>query len=157
MFLKILAIAIAVLGLQISSAVAAEMLVIDPYFRTASPNAKSGGAFLHLQNLSGQDDRLVGARSNIAKRVELHTHIDAGNGVMQMSKIENGIALPAGAQHDFVRGGDHLMFMGLTRTAVDGEEITVTLTFEHAGDVTIIIPVDSSRAPGDSAMKMDDN
>ena len=43
------------------------------------------------------------------------------------------------------RGGDHVMFMGLTGPMNDGESVTVTLQFEKAGEITMDIPVDLKR------------
>ena len=121
--------------------------VTDPYARAASPNAKSGAAFMMLTNDSNQDDRLIAARSNAAKRVELHTHIESSNGVMQMTEIEGGIELPAGATHHMMRGADHVMLLGLTGPLQQDAEIEVTLVFEQAGDIVVTIPVDNARKP----------
>ncbi|NCX55288.1 MAG: copper chaperone PCu(A)C [Rhodobacterales bacterium] len=44
--------------------------------------------------------------------------------------------------HALKRGGDHVMFMGLTRSLEHGDKFELTLTFEHAGDVTLTVPVD---------------
>ncbi|MEL6620815.1 MAG: copper chaperone PCu(A)C, partial [Pseudomonadota bacterium] len=87
---------------------------MDPYARAASPSAKAGAAFMMLQNTGDTDDRLIAARTDVAKRVELHTHVETGDGIMKMQEIEGGIALPAGGTHHMMRGGDHVMLMGLT-------------------------------------------
>ena len=121
--------------------------IMDPYARAASPSAKSGAAFMMLTNDSAQDDRLIAAKSDAAKRVELHTHVEVSEGVMQMTEIEGGIEIPAGATRHMVRGGDHVMLMGLTGPFVQDAEIEVTLVFEHAGEVVIAIPVDNARKP----------
>ncbi|GHF73808.1 copper chaperone PCu(A)C [Seohaeicola zhoushanensis] len=119
--------------------------VTGAYARAASPSAKAGGVFMTLNNTGAEDDRLVGAASDVAMKVELHTHKKTGDGVMQMVAIEGGIALPAGASHDLARGGDHVMLMGLKRSLVQGDTVTLVLTFEHAGEMTIEVPVDLTR------------
>lgn len=121
--------------------------VMDPYARSSMMSAKTGAAFMMLKNDSDQDDRLIAARSDIAERVELHTHIQDANGVMQMTEIEGGIAIPAGGTHMMQRGGDHVMFLGLKEGLKQGQMISVTLTFEKAGDVVIEVPVDLERKP----------
>ena len=71
-------------------------------------------------------------------------------------EIEGGIEIPAGEMHMMKRGGDHVMFMGLTAPLEQGAEISVTLTFEKAGDVVIEVPVDLTRklkAGGDHGAK----
>lgn len=123
----------------------AKFAVHDPYMRTSTPTSKSGAAFMQLMNKSGQDDRLIGAKSPLDGRIELHTHKQDANGVMKMTEIEGGIEIPAGATHDFVRGGDHLMFMGMSGALEQGRDVPVTLIFEKAGEVEIVIPVDRER------------
>ncbi|MEM6758644.1 MAG: copper chaperone PCu(A)C [Pseudomonadota bacterium] len=129
----------------IASPALADMMVMDPYARAASPAAKSGAAFMVLHNMGDTDDRLIAASTAAAARVELHTHIENSDGVMQMREVEGGFAVPAGEKHALARGGDHVMLMGLTGPLSQGDAIEVTLTFEQAGDVVITIPVDNER------------
>ena len=137
--------------LMTTTAFAEGLMVKDPYARSARPNAPTGAAFMMLQNHTDQDLKLIGVRSDVAKRVELHTHIDKGDGIMQMRPIEGGIAIPAGESHMMKRGGDHVMLMGLNLSLVDGETITVTFEFENAKDMTVEIPIDSKRKPSKDA------
>lgn len=128
----------------------AEIMVDDPYARAATPMAKSGAAFMAIMNQSDEDDRLVSASSDVATRVELHTHIEEG-GVMKMTHVEEGFEIPAGGMLMMERGGKHVMFMGLKEPFEQGKMIDVTLTFENAGDVRVQIPVDLERKPGAGA------
>lgn len=146
MFLKNLAFA-AGLGLATLPALAMDkpIMVMDPYARVSSPVAKSGAAFMEIMNHSEVDDRLVSASSPASVKVELHTHIDDGNGVMLMREVEGGFAIPAGETYTLKRGGDHVMFMGLTESWSQGDMVPVTLVFEQAGEITLEIPVDLER------------
>lgn len=123
----------------------------DPYMRVSGAMAQSGAAFMVIENHRTVDDRLIGARSDAAERLELHTHSEDANGVMRMNQIEGGISLPAGEEHAMVRGGDHLMFLGLTRPLAHGDTVHVTLVFETFGEVTFEIPVDLERTPDHTA------
>jgi copper(I)-binding protein len=126
-------------------AAAAEIVISDAFARAASPQAKSGAAFLLIRNTGAQDDRLIAAEAAIAQRVELHTHVMTGDGIMQMREVEDGFAIPAGGEHRLARGGDHVMLMGLTAPLLDGDSVPVTLIFQNAGPVAVDIPVDLSR------------
>ena len=128
-------------------ALADGIMVHDAYARSSGKSAKSGAAFMVLMNQGDSDDRLISAQSDIAKRVELHTHKENADGVMQMIHVEDGFVIPAGGQHELARGGDHVMFMGLTAPLEQGDTISVTLTFEKAGPITVEIPVDLARKP----------
>ena len=142
----------AALGLAAPAALA-EIEIADPYARAASPSAKSGAAFMAITNTGDSPDRLIAASSDIAARVELHTHIEDAGGVMRMVEVADGFAIAPGETVLLQRGGGHVMFMGLTRPMEQGDSVEVTLTFEQAGDVTLEIPVDLERMPrGHGAM-----
>jgi copper(I)-binding protein len=123
------------------------IMVNDPYARVSAKMSKSGAAFMVIENHSDQADHLVGASSDIAERVELHTHKEDDNGVMRMVHIEEGFMLPAGGSIEMKRGGHHVMFLGLKQPMVDGDTVQVTLQFEKAGDVLVDVPVDLKRKP----------
>ncbi len=139
-------------GFLATTAYAGEIMIKDPYVRSSTPTSKTGAAFFSLMNHTDADDRLIAASSDVAGRVELHTHLEDANGVMRMTEIEGGIPIAAGGMHVLKRGGDHVMFMGLSEPLVQGSEVTVTLTFEKAGEVEVQIPVDHERKPDHAAM-----
>ncbi len=143
--------AVATLGLA-TSAFAADVMVKDAYARSAGKTAKTGAAFMMIMNHGSENDRLIDVTSDVAKRVELHTHKENGDGVMQMLHVEEGFAIPAGEMHPLKRGGDHVMFMGLNQPFEQGDMIPVTLVFEKAGEVTVEIPVDLERKPAEGGM-----
>ncbi|MEM9268292.1 MAG: copper chaperone PCu(A)C, partial [Pseudomonadota bacterium] len=80
---------------------------------------------------------------------ELHTHeMNAETGVARMIEVEEGFELPAKSMTPLARGGNHIMLMGLENPLEEGGMISVTLTFEQAGEIEIMVPVDSSRDAG---------
>lgn len=115
--------------------------VTDAFFRAAPGPSPTGAAFMTLTNGGTTDDRLIGAESDLAAKVELHTHEAGADGVMKMRPIEGGIPLPAGESHELARGADHVMFMGIGEKPAEGEMVTLTLIFEQAGEITIQVPV----------------
>ena len=132
-----------------SAAFAGDITIDDAYARSSGKNAKAGAAFMTITN-SGEDDRLIGVTSDVAARVELHTHKENADGVMQMLHVEEGFDLPAGAEHHLKRGGDHVMFMGLNQPFEHGATVPVTLIFEKAGEMTLEIADDAATATGRS-------
>ncbi|GAB4559578.1 MAG: copper chaperone PCu(A)C [Ruegeria sp.] len=122
--------------------------VEDAYARSSGMNAKAGAAFMMIKNTGDTDDRLVSVQSDVAARVELHTHTIDENGVAKMMQVEEGFAIPAGEAHMLQRGGDHVMFMGIKQPFEQGAKIPVTLVFERAGAVQIEIRVDLERQDG---------
>ena len=132
------------------------VMVEDAYVRVASKAAKAGAAFMEIANHGTEDDQLTDVRSDVAARVQLHTHEAGEGGVMKMRHVEGGFAIPAGGSHQLKRGGDHVMFMGLNRTLEHGDTVPLTLVFEKAGEIALEVPVDLERKPeAHGAMKKD--
>ncbi|EBA15490.1 hypothetical protein RSK20926_14771 [Roseobacter sp. SK209-2-6] len=127
----------------------AKIMVHDQYARVSAKASKSGAAFMEIMNMASEADQLIAARSDVAKRVELHTHMESGDGIMKMMHVEEGFAIPAGGMHKLQRGGDHVMFMGLNQSLEHGDTVKVTLVFQNAGEVEIEIPVDLERKPAE--------
>lgn len=144
------ALALLSVALQTRPALAqdAPFRVDDAYARSMGGMGASGAVFMMLTNEGAADDRLVGARSDVAQKLELHTHKMDDAGVMQMMEIEGGVPLPAGATHPFERGADHVMLMGLTRALNDGDSFALTLVFESGAELTFDVTVDNQRKPG---------
>ena len=117
------------------------ILVEDAYVRASSKLAKSAAAFMEIRNTSSRGDRLLDVKSDIAKKVELHTHIESDDDVMKMRRVEDGFVVSANGVLKLERGGDHIMLMGLSQPFVDGEAISLTLIFETAGSIDLEIPI----------------
>lgn len=124
-----------------------DVQIHDAYARASTAMSQSGAAFMELSNPGSTECRLVGAKSDAAERVELHTHQEDDAGVMRMIEVEEGFAIPAGETHQLDRGGDHLMFLGLTRAFAHGDEIDIDLIFEDGTTLSTTIPVDLERMP----------
>ncbi|MGV8951314.1 MAG: copper chaperone PCu(A)C [Cypionkella sp.] len=130
--------------------------VTDPYARVNGGIGATGAIFLQIENHADVDDRLLDVKSDVAEKVELHTHIATADGVMQMRHVPEGFPITALQGLSLERGGAHIMLMGLKSALKDGDVIPVTLIFEHAGEVQVEVPVDNARKPGAmGAMKMD--
>jgi copper(I)-binding protein len=124
--------------------------IADPYVRALGTG--SGAVFFVIENHSDHPDRLTAATADLADRAELHTHKADASGMMQMLEIEGGIPVEPNGSHALERGGDHVMLFGIPKLE-DGTVVTLTLTFEHAGEVIAEAPVDNARVPGAAGMK----
>lgn len=126
-------------------ALAADTITVTDAYARFMPGAMAGAAFMTIENTGDEDDQLVDAASDIAVKVELHTHKAGTDGTMQMIHVPEGFPIPAHGQHMLQRGGDHVMFMGLKDRPAEGATVHLTLTFEKAGTVEVDVPVDSAR------------
>lgn len=143
-------IAAAAAALTLATPALADIKIMDPYARSSSPLAKAGAAFLVIHNTGEADDHLIDVRSDIAARTQLHTHLETGDGIVSMVHVEEGFVIPAGGKLHLQRGGNHVMFMGLTEGMAQGDSFDVTFVFRDAGEVTVTIPVDLERKAEDA-------
>ena len=112
-----------------------------------SSSGPTGAGFFVVHNLTEEDDRLIGVRSDLARRTELHTHEENGEGVMTMRRVDEGFPIPAGGMLELKRGAHHVMFMGIDSAWEEGQLLPITLIFENAGEVELLLEVDNDRAP----------
>ena len=139
-----------------TAAPAAEVVIEGQWARTSPMDAATGAAYLTVT--SPVDDKLVGAMvdASVAMMTEIHETVMveaadtsmamgsettmAGTGEMTMRPVEF-IELPAGTAVELKPGGYHIMMMKLAKPLVLGETISLTLTFENAGEVVVDVPV----------------
>jgi copper(I)-binding protein len=104
----------------------------------ASPMADTGtgAAYLTITNTGDEADTLIGASSDAAKVMEIHD-MNVEDEVMSMIHLEDGLEIPAGESVSLAPMGRHVMMIGLNYSLMPGDTVEITLTFEHAGDVTV--------------------
>lgn len=111
----------------------AQVAIDKPWARATAPGAKVAAGYMVVHNKAAVADKLVGASSPAAARVETHVHIHEG-GVMKMREVP-GYDIPARGAFELKPGGAHLMFMDIRRPFKEGEKVPVKLKFEKAGEV----------------------
>lgn len=92
-------------------------------------------AALYLTASSGADDRLVGARTEVATSIELHETTHDDDGTTGMRPIA-GIPLTPGEPLVLEPGGYHLMLVEVDELQV-GDTVEVTLVWEEAGEMVV--------------------
>jgi len=137
-----------------ASAFAEGIMIHNGYVRASGPMARAGAAFMVIHNHADKDAVLIGAETDAARTVELHTHIIEDD-IAKMREIEDGITIPAGGSHALKRGADHVMLMGLTGKLEQDDMVSIKFIFEELDPVTIELPVDNERMPEDAQGEMD--
>lgn len=117
-----------------------KLAIGHPWAKASAGMAANGAAFLKITN-SGEADRLIGAKTTIADRTELHTHTMDG-GVMKMRQVQ-AIEIPAGGTVALEPGGLHVMLLGLKAPLKENDKFPLTLTFEKAGSVDVDVKVEA--------------
>lgn len=112
-------------------------LKIDhPWARATPKGASVGGGYMKITNNGAAADRLIGGSSDVSKRVEIHA-MSMDSGVMKMRAMPKGLEIKPGASVEFKPGGYHVMFVGLNKPLVQGQQVNATLEFENAGKVPV--------------------
>ncbi len=123
---------------------AGDVMIHGAVARATIGPAPNSAVFMTLTT-EGEADRLVAASTPAARMVELHESKMA-DGVMQMSPVEGGIAIEPGTETVLKPGGLHIMLMGVTAPLEEGGTIPLTLTFEKAGTVEMVVPIGKATA-----------
>lgn len=115
-----------------------------------SGNTGTGAVYMEIMNDGDEADTLIAAETEVAEIVEIHSMRMEGD-TMEMFELEDGLEVPASETVTLESGGFHIMLINLTKSLHEGDEFTLTLTFEHAGDVEVLVPV-TTEAPSDDAI-----
>jgi copper(I)-binding protein len=119
--------------------------VTEGWTRATPGNATTGAVYLRIVSVKDAD-RVIGAKTAIAEKAELHTSTTV-NGAMRMAPAP-AIAIPAGGSVGFTPAGAHIMLTGLKAPLRQGESFLVTLDFEKAGQHTAVVRVAAANAMG---------
>ena len=100
----------------------------------------TGAIYMTLTNTGDTPDRLLHLETNAAEAVEIHEVMMHGS-VMEMTPLHDGLEIPTGETVSLKTGDYHIMLIGLTKSLMAGESLELKMTFEHAGDVTVTVPI----------------
>lgn len=117
-----------------------------PWARATAGNTRVGAAYFTLEDLGTAPDRLLRVKTPVAGSGELHTHMMHDN-VMQMRQVQ-AIEVHPGTPTVLQPGGLHVMLMDLKQPLKEGDRIPLTLEFERAGTVEIMVSVERAGARG---------
>lgn len=121
--------------------VAGDLHIIHPSIPDPLPMAKSAAGYMAIVNDGEEPDRLIEVRTDFARASTVHQTVVDDAGVARMIPMVEMI-IPPGDVLTLEPGGMHVMFMGLTRKADEGDMIPATLVFERAGEIEIEFMVD---------------
>lgn len=127
------------LAFTAASGAAETMAVEQAWARATPPGATNGAAFMTLVNAGAKENALVGAESDAAGTVELHTHI-VEEGVARMRQVPE-ITVPAGGRTELRPGGLHIMLIGLKAPLIEGGVLSLKLKFRDGATRQLSLPV----------------
>ena len=138
----VLASAFAVAGCSAHGPVAAASAYIP-----APTTAGVTVAYLQIRN-NGAADQLVAAHTSVGGTVSLRAPVTRGTQVMAMRNVTT-IPIPAQSTVRLDPNSYHLLITGAA-SMPSGKAITLSLTFAHAGTITVIAVVTNPESGGSS-------
>lgn len=119
-----------------------DIVVVSPWTRATPGGAKIAGGYLKVTNNGATADRLTGAATASADRVEIH-EMSMTDGVMKMRPLADGLTIKPGETVELKPGGFHMMFMDIKQPLKQGDTLKATLTFEKAGKLDVSFNVNA--------------
>lgn len=122
-----------------TNTIANEIMVNGQYVRATPPHAKNTAAFLSISNHMNKTVKLITVSSDIADRVELHSHTKE-DGMMKMRQVKE-VVIDRNSTVTLQPGGYHVMFLGLKNDLKEGQNINFTLHFDNGNKINVDAPV----------------
>ena len=114
------------------------LTITDGYMpQPASPNVAA--AYLTIANAGATADSVIKVTSNVTKAVTAMDETDH-DGVGTMTGLHT-VRIPAHGRVSLTPGHAHLMLENPTFRLRAGQHVSITITFAHAGTVTLTVPV----------------
>jgi periplasmic copper chaperone A len=120
--------------------------VTDAMVKLPAVAGNPGAAYFTL-NGGAADNRLMEVTSPHVVRIELHDNMMAG-GMMKMTPIETGVAVPAGGKVAFKPGGEHAMLYDINPKIMAGAKMKLIFSYANGRKVEVDADV---KAAGDTA------
>jgi hypothetical protein len=99
-------------------------------------------AYITINNIGSQDDKLISIQSDISDKVEIHeTKLDA-KGVMTMIPVTTGLLLKANTKTELKPRSAHIMIHNITEPVFKHGHIPLKLNFEKSGTRMVNFIVD---------------
>jgi len=117
-----------------------DLVISNAHTLATPPGARTAAGFMVIRNNGTTADRLIGGQATFAEITEVH-QVSSSGGVSKMQRVRGGLEIPAGGEVKLKSGGYHMMFMQIAQQLEPGAEVTMTLNFEKAGKVVVVLPV----------------
>ncbi len=117
------------------------------YVQQPASTGKTTVGYLDIRN-NGVADQLVSVSTSVGGTVQLRGPVTFGASPVVMHTVPD-IPIPAGATTQLIPNSYHLLIIG-AGPMHDGKDITLKLTFAHAGTMTILAVVTNPQNGGAS-------
>jgi periplasmic copper chaperone A len=131
---------------------AGDLVISQPWSRAAPRGAETASSYLTIENKGATADRLVGASSDVAEKIQIEQISMVGGG-MQVKPVDGGLGISPGEKLVLAPGANRLGLLKLKSPLKKGTKVSMTLEFEKAGRVAVSFDVLGPAAKGPAAPK----
>ncbi|HEX2904799.1 MAG TPA: copper chaperone PCu(A)C [Jatrophihabitans sp.] len=118
-------------------------IVIGSAYVRQPANLINAAAYFTVYNTTDQPDTLTTVDSGAGAQTTLHVEDASG----AMSANAAGLTVPAHGSASLVPGKGHVMIEKLYGRLLAGQTVNLSLTFAHAGQILVTVPVIGVTAP----------
>ena len=138
--LKLLVTLILVVNFVQASNAEAQIVVSDAWIRGLPPGSSVTAAYMVIENLGNNEDKLIGINSSFSAHAGIHTTQIDKDGIARMNMLRE-LVIPAGKKVVLEPGGTHIMLTGITEPIKKDDKLKLELVFERAGTKEIYVKV----------------
>jgi len=128
----------------------ADIFIDHPWARPGKAATVPAAVYFEIVNRGEAGDRLLSAKSARAEHVELHVSEKSETGIVSMRLLKDGLTVDGLAKVSMETGSYHVMLIGLEGKLRLGESFPMTLNFEKAGEIEILVHVEDRQMKADS-------
>ena len=139
---------------QAEDAKAGDLMISVAWCRAAPKDSDLANCYATIENKGAAADRLVGASTAAAEKVEIR-QINTTSGGLTDKPIEAGLPISAGDKAVLAPGGYHIALMNTKVALKKGAKQAIDLQFEKVGKATINFDVLAASSKGPPAPKAD--
>jgi periplasmic copper chaperone A len=123
-----------------------DLVIEQAWARATTPSAKTGATYLTVRNTGSEADNILSMETPVAGQAVAHQTRLEGD-VSRMSEV-GPLSVPLDGALEMKPGGTHIMLMDLKGGLKVGQQFPLTITFEKAGKVEVLVKVGKPGAMG---------
>jgi copper(I)-binding protein len=116
--------------------------IVHPWcFETADASVKTNAVYMLIKNLTKRADRLIGASSTRARKIEIR---ESTGEATAPTRAISGVTIKGGQEAALKRAGPYLLLSGLAKPLGPYDSFLMTLVFERAGKIEVEVVVEEA-------------
>jgi len=133
---------------------AGDLMISVAWCRAAPSASDLANCYVTIENKGAAADRLVGASTAAAEKVEIR-QINAAGGGLTDKPVDGGLPISAGDKVALAPGGLHIALVNTKVALKRGAKQAIDLQFDKAGKATVNFDVLAASSKGPPAPKAD--